>query len=91
MRRWKDRYEKTPGATPVVEAEVREWYAQVLVETILGADSLRRSRHWDDAALSAVLSPEALTAVVQPRYFIEERLKRDLARRLGQAPSQVAA
>lgn len=91
MRRWKDRYEKTPGSTPVVEAEVREWYAQVLVETILGADALRRSRHWDDADLSTVLSPEALTAVVQPRYFIEERLKRDLARRLGQAPSQVAA
>jgi hypothetical protein len=90
MDRWKERYAQTPGASSIVEAEVREWYAQVLVETILGADALRRSRHWDDGSLSAVLSQEALTAVVQPRYFIEERLKRDLARRLGQASSQAA-
>ena len=90
MDRWKERYAQTPGASSMVEAEVREWYAQVLVETILGADALRRSRHWDDGSLSAVLSQEALTAVVQPRYFIEERLKRDLARRLGQASSQAA-
>jgi hypothetical protein len=41
--------------------------------------------------LAALLSQEALTAAVQPRYFIEERLRRDLARRLGQAPAQVAA
>lgn len=91
MRRWKERYKLTPGAAAVVEAEVREWFAQVLVETILGTDSLRRSRHWDDGSLDAVLSQEALTAVVQPRYFIEERLKRDLSRRLGQPQDQVAA
>jgi hypothetical protein len=91
MDRWTARYARMPGATPLVKAEVREWFAQVLVETVLGADALRRSRHWDDGALSTVLSQEALTAVVQPRYFIEERLKRDLARRLGQAPGQAAA
>ena len=39
----------------------------------------------------SLLSPEALTAAVQPRYFIEERLKRDLARALGSTGARLAA
>jgi hypothetical protein len=38
------------------------------------------SRHWSDQHLDSLHSPEALTAAVQRRYLIEERLKRDLAR-----------
>ena len=91
MRRWRERYASIPGAAPVVETQVREWYAQVLVETVLGAQALRRSRYWSDQDLEALLSQEALTAAVQPRYFIEERLKRDLARALGPTTGRIAA
>jgi len=91
MRRWRDRYRSVPGAGPVVAAEVREWYAQLLVETVLGAQALRRSRYWSDQDLEALLAPSALTAAVQPRYFIEERLKRDLARALGSKSGRAAA
>jgi hypothetical protein len=31
-----------------------------------------------------------VTTAVQPRYFIEERLKRDLARELGRAVKEAA-
>jgi hypothetical protein len=43
MHRWRERYQRVPGAAPIIEAEIREWYAQILVETVLGADALRRS------------------------------------------------
>lgn len=85
MKRWTERFARVPGAAPVVRASVREWYAQVLVETVLGAQSLRGSRNWSDSDFVALLSEEALSAVVQPRYFIEERLKRDLRSLLGTA------
>jgi hypothetical protein len=85
MTRWERRFASVPGADPVVRAAVREWFAQTLVETILGGQALRGSRHWSDADIDALLSEEALTAAVQARYLIEERLKRDLRGRLGAA------
>lgn len=51
---------------------------------MLGAQGLRGSRWWNDGAVEALLSEEALTAAVQPRFFIEGRLKKDLAQALGQ-------
>jgi hypothetical protein len=66
MRRWKDRYEDIPGAAGIIEAEVRGWFAQQLVETILGAQALRRSRECDDQAIDRLLSQEALTATPRP-------------------------
>ena len=84
MGRWKDRYAAIPGAAAVVEDRVRDWYGQVLVETVLGAQALRGSKHWDDTRLEQLLSEEALTAAVQPRYFIELKLKQELAQALGQ-------
>ena len=45
MGRWKDRYAAIPGAAAVVEDRVRDWYGQVLVETVLGAQALRGSKH----------------------------------------------
>ena len=83
MARWEKQFATVPGARQVVRAGVREWYAQTLMETVLGAQALRGGRHWSDADLDALLSQEALTAAVQPRYLIEERLKRDLRGRLG--------
>ena len=91
MERWRKHYEATPGSAPIVEEQVRQWYAQILVETVLGSDAMRGSRWWTEADLDGLLSEEALTAAVQPRYFIEERLKRDLARILGSAPALAIA
>lgn len=81
--RWVRQFSKVPGAESVVRAAVREWYAQTLVETVLGAQALRGSRYWSEADIDALLSEEALTAAVQPRYLIEQRLKRDLRSQLG--------
>jgi len=83
MSRWEEQFASVPGAGSVVGTAVREWYAQTLVETVLGSQALRGSRHWSDTDVDALLSEEALTAAVQPRYLIEERLKRDLRSRLG--------
>lgn len=83
MRRWQQRYAAIPGSNAVIEDRVRDWYGQVLVETVLGAQALRGSKHWDDKRLAQLLSEEALTAAVQPRYFIEMRLKQELAQALG--------
>lgn len=90
MSRWEQQFARVPGAGPVVRAAVREWYAQTLVETVLGGQALRGSRHWSDANIDALLSAEALTAAVQPRYLIEERLKRDLRSQLGARANSAA-
>jgi hypothetical protein len=90
MKRWREHYNTTPGAGAIVDEAIREWYAQVLVETVLGAESLRGSRWWSDRDLEQLTSEVALTTAIQPRYFIEERLKRDLARELGRAVKAAA-
>ena len=91
MTRWQQQFRHVPGAEGVVNAAVREWYAQTLVETVLGARALRGGRYWSDADIEVLLSQEALTAAVQPRYFIEERLKRDLRAQLGSPEKTVPA
>ena len=43
IERWRVRYPATPGAGPVVEDTVREWFEQALLETVLGVRSLAGS------------------------------------------------
>jgi hypothetical protein len=43
-----------------------------------------------DRDLEQLTLKVALTSSIQPRYFIEERLKRDLARELGRAVKAAA-
>lgn len=73
-----------------IEDAVKEWYSLTLIEVVLGAQGLRGSRWWGEAAIENLLSEEALTAAVQPRFFIEGRLKKNLAQALGQAVEKAA-
>jgi hypothetical protein len=60
-----------------------EWFEQALIETVLGAQALRGARHWSIDDMDALLSEQALTAAVLPRYHIDIAIKRALGARLG--------
>jgi hypothetical protein len=83
VKYWNERYQHAAGSTEVVREIVREWFEQQLVEAILGAQALRDSREWTMSDLEALWSPEALTAVVIPRYHVNLAIGRALGARLG--------
>ena len=76
---WHHRYTGLPGAHAVIEAHVREWGEQVLVEVVLAA----RSSTWSQDQLDALLSPTAFTAALLPRHLLHETLQKRLAQKLG--------
>ena len=83
IARWRKFYSHIPSAEPVVEAIVKEWFQQQLVETVLGALALRRSGNWSEQEVEELWSEAALTAAVLPRYHVDERIKRSLGSKLG--------
>jgi hypothetical protein len=90
VKRWCDRYAHVPGAQPVVSDVVREWFEQQLIEAVLGTLALRGSQLWTLEHLQQLWSEEALTAVVLPRYHIENNVKRTLGAKLGTLKDRVA-
>jgi hypothetical protein len=88
--RWCQKYSHASGARAVVESVVREWFEQQLVETIMGALSLRGSSQWPMTDLERLWSEEALTAAVLPRYHIDMNVKRTLGSKIGSLKEQVA-
>lgn len=83
IARWRKFYSFLPTAEPVVEAIVKEWFQQQLVETVLGALALRKSGNWSEQEVQELWSENALTAAVLPRYHVDERIKRSLGSKLG--------
>ena len=83
VERWIKQYSHVPGARPVVEQVVREWFSQQLVETIVGLQALRDARHWSIEDLRQAWSEEALTAAVMPRWHVDVNIKRHLGAKLG--------
>lgn len=81
--RWRKFYSHIPSAEPVVEATVKEWFQQQLVETVLGALALRKSGNWSEQEVENLWSEDALTSAVLPRYHVDERIKRSLGSKLG--------
>jgi hypothetical protein len=76
---WTRRYRDTPGARPVIQAQVREWFEQTLVEVVLCA----RASRWNDEQLAALLSPISFSAALLPRHLIYAILQKRLAQKLG--------
>jgi hypothetical protein len=76
---WHHRYAGVPGAHAVIEAHVREWCEQVLIEVVLAA----RSSTWSQDQLDALLSPTAFTAALLPRQLLHGMLQKRLAQKLG--------
>ena len=76
---WRARYRGVPGAHAVIEAQVREWCEQVLVEVVLAA----RNSHWTAEQLDALLSPSSFTAALLPRQLLHSTLQKRLGQKLG--------
>ena len=76
---WQRRYTGIPGAHAVIEAHVREWCEQVLIEVVLAA----RNSTWSQDQLDALLSPTAFTAALLPRHLLHAMLQKRLAQKLG--------
>jgi hypothetical protein len=91
IERWESRYVGVPGAPEVVKQNVREWFEQALVETVLGAQSLKNSPQWTMEDIARLWSEEALTAAVLQRYHIDVALRRALGSKLGSLKESVAA
>jgi len=83
MERWKAKYEHAPGSAATVESVVREWFEQQLVETVVSAQALRESSQWTMSDLEDLWTEEALTAVVLPRWHINQSIGRALGAKLG--------
>jgi len=63
----------------VIEAQVREWCEQILVEVVLAA----RNSSWNPEQLDALLSPTAFTAALLPRQLLHATLHKRLGQKLG--------
>jgi len=90
VKRWLDQYSQTPAAAGVVEGVVREWFEQQLIEAILGSLAMKNSRLWTIEDLDRLWSEEALTAVVMPRYHVDQSIRRTLGQRLGSLKERIA-
>ena len=80
---WRTRYRGVPGAHATIEAQVREWCEQVLVEVVLAA----RNSQWNAEQLEALLSPSSFTAALLPRHLLHATLQKRLGQKLGPARS----
>jgi len=81
--RWKVLYSSVPGCELAVKEVVHEWFEQQLLEAIMSALALRRTGKWSLQELGGLWSEEALTAIVLPRWHIDQSIKRHLGQRLG--------
>ncbi len=78
---WYDRYRGVAGARTVIEAQVREWCEQILVEVVLAG----RNSSWSAEQLDGLLSPTSFTAALLPRQLLHATLLHaTLQKRLGQ-------
>ena len=90
IKRWSEYFGSVPGAQPVVQEVVREWFEQSLVEAVLSSNTLRNARHWSIEDVHLMLSQEGLTAVVLPRWHIEQSIKRALGSKFGALKGKAA-
>ncbi|MEY2518630.1 MAG: hypothetical protein QOF24_389 [Verrucomicrobiota bacterium] len=83
MRNYKD----MAAAESLVTNAVRGWFAQALVEAVIGVQALRNSKEWTSDEIERALSEEALTACVMQRYHVHLAVKRELGAKIGSAKS----
>jgi hypothetical protein len=90
IKRWTDYFSSVPGAHTVVQEVVREWFEQSLVEAVISSNTLRNAQHWSIEDVRKMLSEEGLTAVVLPRWHIEQSIKRALGSKFGALKGKAA-
>lgn len=84
-------YEGYPGVERTVPEVIKEWYAQQLVEAVLGVLAVRGSARWPPNMVETALSEEALTSVVMPRYNLYQQVSRVLGTKLGSLKEKMDA
>jgi hypothetical protein len=82
-------YQGYPGVERTVPEVIKEWYAQQLVEAVLGVLAVRGSAKWPPNLVEKALSEEALTSVVMPRYNLYQQVSRVLGTKLGSLKEKV--
>jgi hypothetical protein len=82
-------YEGYPGVERTVPEVIKEWYAQQLVEAVLGVLAVRGSAKWPPNLVERALSEEALTSVVMPRYNLYTQVSRVLGTKLGSLKEKI--
>jgi hypothetical protein len=82
-------YEGYPGVERTVPEVIKEWYAQQLVEAVLGVLAVRGGAKWPPNLVEKALSEEALTSVVMPRYNLYQQVSRVLGTKLGSLKDKV--
>lgn len=88
--RWEKLYKAVPGARQMITEVVREWFEQQLIEVVYAVDYLRGDKEWSQSDITTIVSDEALTAAVLPRYHIEMAVRRALGARLGSVKERSA-
>lgn len=91
IERWQSKYSKTAGAASVVTNVVREWFEQTLREVIYSAEFFRGEFEWTEDSMESLLSQEALTAAVLPRYHTEMAVRKALSIKLGSSKDKDVA
>jgi hypothetical protein len=90
IKRWTEHFANVPGAQKAVTDVVHEWFEQSLVETVLSSNTLRDAQHWTIENVDQLLCEEGLTAVVLPRWHIEQSIKRALGSKFGALKGKAA-
>ncbi|HVX41401.1 MAG TPA: ATP-binding protein [Gemmatimonadaceae bacterium] len=88
--RWEKLYKGVPGVRQIITEVVHEWFEQQLVEVIYAVDFLRGDKEWSESDITTIVSDEALTAAVLPRYHIEMAVRRALGAKLGSVKERSA-
>jgi hypothetical protein len=83
-------YNGIAAAETIVKEAVHGWFAQALVEAVIGIEALRNSKQWSAADIQTALSEEALTSCVMQRYHIHLAAKRELGSKIGSAKQAAA-
>jgi len=80
---WQARYRGVAGARALIDAQVREWCEQILVEVVLAV----RTSNWTPEQRDALLSPSSFTAALLPRHLLHATLQKRLGQKLGTSRS----
>jgi hypothetical protein len=67
----------------LVRDTVHKWISMSLVEAVMGARALTGRPDWMQDDVDRALSDEALTAVSMPRYHVLEKVRREIATKIG--------
>jgi hypothetical protein len=78
-------YEKYTNAKELIPKVVRKWYAQHLIETVLGAEQVRDSKMWSGPCIDKLTSTEALTGAVMAKYALISQMREEIEISLGLA------